>query len=208
MQELKDHWSDLMKYLHAFNIHDYDADLSNFTEDMNNYVESKKNELVKNPVTFEFYEILRYNSEPLKDFFTKRDASYLKSTNLSKSDLKLISEMDNKELSKFILNIVKDQIKTGIKELETKAQVLTSPLIEKGKVIINISLGELFSYSDLGTDNKYAETSVDHLLAKGISDVAEIFDKRVSGRMNKIKPVLEKLNIVLTDTIVSDYLNK
>jgi len=198
MQEVKDHWSNLLDYLHAFNIHEYDTDLSNFTTSLNDYLNSK--EYIPNPVSLQFSDVLQYADEQIMSFFTKRDFSFIKDKVSSETASK-INNMDSKELSKNIFNIVKSEMIESAKELSNKIEVTVYPVMEKGVVTLNLKYSEMFTYADKGYDSN----SVDALIKKGNIDIETIVDTRIKHKMNKIKKHLDRFSTVLTYDTIDKY---
>jgi hypothetical protein len=199
MQELKNHWSNLLDYLHAFNITEYDTDLSDFTKKFDEYMEGL--EYISDPPSAKFSEIIQYQDEDLMNFFTQKDATYLQEV-LDDSSLSKIEKKDSKELSKMILNIVKTEIRKQITVLEEKAKVKVYPIIEKGVVTFNLKVSEMFTYSSRG----YNSSSVDSLLRSGITDPKEIVDKRVNNKLGEIQKNFDRFNVILTYDILQSYL--
>lgn len=197
MQDIKDHWSNLLDYLHAFKIHEFDADLSGFTKSLNDYMASI--EFIPNPVSLKFNEVLQYSDEDLMNFITKKEISHIESK-LDESVFEKISNMDSKELSKAILSMVKSEMTKSAEELSTKIKATVYPVMEKGVVTLNLKYADLFTYEDKG----YSSNSVDALIKNGITDPAKIVEKRVSIKLNSILKYLDKFSTI----IGYDSLNK
>ena len=200
MQKVKDHWSNLLDYLHAFNIHEYDVDYSAFSKSLENYLNSVDE--IPDPPSFKFAEILQYSDENVMNFFTQRNASSLEKDQDSYGKvISKINQLDSKELTKSILAIVKSQILKSVDQLYEKIGVTIYPVVEKGVVTLNFKYKDLFTYNNKGYDSE----SVDSLVKKGISDPSEIVKKRVNIKFKSIQKPIERFNVILDSNVINEY---
>lgn len=200
MQKVKDHWSNLLDYLHAFNIHEYDVDFSVFSKNLENYLNSVDE--IPDPPSFKFADVLQYGDETVMEFFTKRTVSSLEEDEDSYGNvISKINKLDSKELSKKILSTVKSEISKSIDELSKKINVAIYPIIEKGVITLNFKYKDLFSYSFKGYDTN----SVDNLVKNGISDPLEIVKKRIDLKLGLIRKPIDRFNVILDKDTINTY---
>ena len=200
MQKVKDHWSNLLDYLHAFNIREYDVDYSMFSKSLQNYLNSVDE--IPNPPSFKFSEVLQYSDENVMKFFTQRNISVLENDEDSyEKVISKITQLDSKELTKSILAIVKSQIIKSADDLSKKIGITVYPVIEKGVVTLNLKYKDLFTYNSKGYDTN----SVDSLLKKVISDTSEIVEKRVNIKIQSIQKSIDRFNVILDSNVINEY---